>query len=259
VSLQDAVLPSQSISDAPRQERMGGQGIRRRWFLPRRAAHADVIILQHHDNASPGLLLDVLGARRVAWRVTRVDRAERLPDPPRVALAVVLGCDEPAADTRHQWISTKLEWLRAADRAGTTILGLGSGAQALAVALGGGVERADTSAPGWREVTTAEPKTITPGPWFSWREDLIRLPAGGQILAHNERGPQAYRADSHLGVQFHPEVTPKIITQWVYGEHGHVLDTQGVMEATSREFKAATVAARHLLSTFVGSVQRLNR
>ena len=102
-----------------------------------------MLILQHQDNAPPGLLLDVLRARRLAWRTARPDRAERLPDPNSVAFAVVLGSDHSAGETQHQWITAEIDWLRSAHGAGTAILGLGFGAQALAVALGGGVERAD--------------------------------------------------------------------------------------------------------------------
>jgi len=218
-----------------------------------------VLILQHQDNAPPGLLLDVLRARRLGWRTTHLDRAERLPDPSSVAFAVVLGSDHSADETQHQWITAEIGWLRSAHAAGTAILGLGFGAQALAVALGGGVERAEVPRRGWRLVSTEAPQIIAPGPWFAWHDDVIRVPLGAQILAYDDNGPQAYRAGHHLGVQFHPEITPETITEWVYGETRLVLDTQGVLEATSREFKAATVAAHHLFSTFAASVQSLQR
>jgi GMP synthase (glutamine-hydrolysing) len=218
-----------------------------------------VLILQHQENAPPGLLLDVLRARGLTWRTVHLDRAEPLPDPGSVALAVVLGSDRSADETQHHWIAAELGWLRFAHEAGTAILGLGFGAQALAVALGGGVQRADRPAHGWKRVSTEAPQMIAPGPWFAWHDDVIRVPPGAEILAYDDNGPQAYRAANHLGVQFHPEVTPEIIAGWVYGESAPALDTQGVLEATSREFKTAAVAAHHLLATFAGSVRRLKR
>jgi GMP synthase (glutamine-hydrolysing) len=258
MSRRDAVPPFRPASGG------GGQTtgrIRRRWLGPRRraGAGAGVVILQHQDNAPPGLLLDVLQARGLPRRTVRMDRGERLPDPSSIALAVVLGSDESADDTRSRWIAAEIDWLRRADQAGTTILGLGFGAQALALALGGGVAPASRPARGWRRVSTTEPQTIAPGPWFAWHDDSIRVPPGAQLLAYNDGGPQAYRAGNHLGIQFHPEVTPELIAERVYGQHSHALDTQGLLEATSREYRGAAVAAHQLFSTFADSVDRLHR
>jgi GMP synthase (glutamine-hydrolysing) len=235
--------------------------VRRRWLGPRRraGAGAGVVILQHQDSAPPGLLLDVLIARGLPRRTVRIDRAERLPDPSSIALAVVLGSDESADETHNEWLAAEIEWLRRADQAGTTILGLGFGAQALALALGGAVARAGRPARGWRRVSTTEPQTIAPGPWFAWHDDSICIPPGAQLLAHNDGGPQAFRAGNHLGIQFHPEVTPELIAERVYGQNSHPIDTQGLLEATSREYKGAAVAAHHLFSTFADSVDRLHR
>jgi GMP synthase (glutamine-hydrolysing) len=258
MSSPDAIPPSRPASGGGRQT--AGR-VRRRWLGPRRraGAGAGVVILQHQDNAPPGLLLDVLIARGLARRTVRIDRNERLPDPSSIALAVVLGSDESADETRNGWIAAEIEWLRRADQAGTTILGLGFGAQALALALGGADAPAGRPARGWRRVSTTEPQTIAPGPWFAWHDDSICIPPGAQLLAHNDGGPQAYRAGNHLGIQFHPEVTPELIAERVYGQHRHALDTQGLLEATSREYRGAAVAAHQLFSTFADSVDRLHR
>jgi GMP synthase (glutamine-hydrolysing) len=261
MSRRDAIPPFRPTSGASSGARQTPARVRRRWLGPRRraGAGAGVVILQHQDNAPAGLLLDVLMARGLARRTVRMDRAERLPDPSSIALAVVLGSDESAAEADNGWIAAELEWLRRADRSGTTILGLGFGAQALALALGGAVELAGRPARGWRRVSSTEPQTIAPGPWFAWHDNAIRLPPGAQLLAYNDAGPQAYRAGNHLGIQFHPEVTPELIAERVYGEHTPTPDTQGLLEATSREYKAAAVAALQLFSTFADSVDRLHR
>jgi hypothetical protein len=168
MSTRDAAPLLPAARDAPRRGLQVGARIRRRWLDQRygASASATVLILRHQDNAAPGPLLDVLTARGLAWRTARVDRAEPLPDPSSIAVAVVLGSDESADDTRHGGNAAEIDWLRSAGTAGTTILGLGFGAQALAVALGGGVERADRPVRGWRRVSTAEPQIIAPGPWF---------------------------------------------------------------------------------------------
>ena len=96
------------------------------------------VVLQHRDDAPGGLLIDVLAASGLRSTIVRVDRGEPLPDPGSFTLAVTLGRDG-SADEPAGALSTELDWLRQADRAGTAMLGVGFGAQALAVALGGGV------------------------------------------------------------------------------------------------------------------------
>lgn len=77
MSLRDAAPPLPSTLGTPDGTRPVGAQIRRRWLGPRRSPQrgASVLILQHQDNASPGLLLDVLRARRLAWRTAHLDRA----------------------------------------------------------------------------------------------------------------------------------------------------------------------------------------
>jgi hypothetical protein len=57
----------------------------------------------------------------------------------------------------------------------------------------------------------------------------------------------------HLGVQFHPEVTPEIVSEWI-AESREVLDVRGIMEATWRDFRIASEAAHRMFSAFFDSV-----
>ena len=49
---------------------------------------------------------------------------------------------------------------------------------------------------------------------LAWHKDELLTPPRAEILAANESGVQAYRAGRHLGIQFHPEVTPEIVAAW---------------------------------------------
>jgi GMP synthase-like glutamine amidotransferase len=222
------------------------------------APTSSAIVLQHRDDAPGGLLLDVLQEAGFRSQTVRVDQGEPLPDPAAFTLAVTLGydraADDRAADERTAvLVRAEVEWLHAADRAGTAVLGVGSGAQTLAIALGGGVERARRARHGWVWVSSADPEWISPGPWLAWQEDVIRLPPTARLLAHDPLGPQAYSVNGHLGVQFHPEVTPKILCDWVTAGHTASLDSQGVLEMSSREYATASAAAHRLLSTYIHS------
>jgi GMP synthase (glutamine-hydrolysing) len=211
------------------------------------------IVLQHRDDAPGGLLLDVLAQAGFRSRTVRVDRGEPLPDPASFTLAVTLGYDRAGDEQAPDWLGAEVDWLRAADRAGTAVLGVGSGAQALAIALGGGVERARHARHAWVWISSSDPEWISPGPWLAWQEDVIRLPPTARLLAHDPLGPQAYSVNGHLGVQFHPEVTPKILCDWVTTGRTASLDSQGILEVTSREYATASTGAHRLLSTYIHS------
>jgi GMP synthase-like glutamine amidotransferase len=213
------------------------------------------LILQHQDDAPGGLAIDALKSRAMPHRVVRLDRGDALPDPETVAMAIVLG-SEASANDGHEWIATELDWLRAADRAQTPVLGVCFGAQSLALALGGGVGRARRPERGWVRVTTTEPALIGPGPWLTWHDDEITLPAGAQLLAHNDSGVQAFRLRRHLGVQFHPEVTPRIVAAWAHDSRDEDLDVQALMDETSRESGRAAVDAVALFTGFIDGARR---
>ena len=215
---------------------------------------SSAVVLQHRDDAPGGLLIDVLAAAGFRSRTVLVDRGEPLPDPASFTLAVTLGCDDAVDEQAPGSVETELDWLRQADRAGTAVLGVGSGAQTLSLALGGGVERAPRARHGWVWISSSIPGWISPGPWLAWQEHIITLPPRARLLAHNPLGPQAYSVSGHLGVQFHPEVTPKILCDWVAAGRAASLDTQGVLEVTSREYATASAGAHRLLSTYVHSL-----
>lgn len=227
--------------------------VRRRWVLPaRNAARDTVAVLQLRDDVPGGLLLDVLAEHGLRAGTVRVDRDEPLPDPRSLALGIVLGTANSVVYNRaSRWLEPELEWIRRADRVGTPVLGLGSGAHALATAFGGSVEPARQPRRGWIRVETSAPDVIARGPWLAWNEGLIGLPPGAELLAHDRVGAQAFSLRGHLGAQFHPGVKPETVAGWVSFRRGEPLDAQAVLEATGRERLAAAAASRRLLAAFI--------
>lgn len=212
------------------------------------------MILQHQADAPPGLLLDGLEDAGVRARVVRVDRNEPLPAPEATPLAVSLGSDRSADDGTLAWIGRELEWLRAADRAGTAILGLCFGGQALACALGGGVARATLPERGWVEIATDEPELVAPGPWLTWHDDVIVAPPDADVIARTESGPQTFRAGRHLGVQFHPEATAEIYGDWLRSARDAGVDSDEVLGVGEAVFARAAAGARRLFAGFLAPV-----
>ncbi|WTW98548.1 type 1 glutamine amidotransferase [Streptomycetaceae bacterium NBC_01309] len=147
------------------------------------------------------------------------------PDPRDFDVIVPLGAPWSVYDNRTigTWVGDEIALLREALAADVPVLGICFGAQAMATALGGSVERADRPEIGWTGVRSDDPGLVAEGPWFQWHFDRIVLPSQAKEIARSDVGPQAYVVGRSLGLQFHPEVTPEIVQAW--------LDNGGVPQA----------------------------
>ncbi len=136
------------------------------------------------------------------------------PAPATLDLIVIMGSDKSAYDDTIPWLAAELTYLRAAVQVGTPILGICFGGQLLARALGGTVRRAERHELGWLAVTTADQNAIPTGPWMESHWDTFTVPPGARRLAWTQDAEQAFRFGQHLGVQFHPEITPTVFETW---------------------------------------------
>lgn len=209
------------------------------------------LVVQHQDDAPPGLIEGWARDRGVSLAVVRPDRGEPLPTPRDFERAIVLGSDRSTFDPAT-WIAPERDWIVEADRAGLPILGICFGAQLLASALGGDSRRAGAKEVGWLDVRSAG--AVERGPWLMWHRDVIELPPTARSLARNGFGPQAFAVGPHLGVQFHPEATPDIVAGWIAGtekleEAG--VDPAALLAETERRADVAAENAARLFDAFV--------
>lgn len=153
------------------------------------------------------------------------------------------------------WFVHHLALLRDADERSVPVFGVCFGAQALAVALGGSVQRSPIPEIGWYEVETNDPNMVEPGPWLQWHVDAITPPDRARVIARSKAGVQAYTMGPHLGVQFHPEVTIDEVTSWATGDPGGPAsagtDATTVLARFSEEFPAAVGRANRLFDRFL--------
>lgn len=215
-----------------------------------------------HDHASPvgpvgarfvqhGFELDeltVVPEERFSSPGVSVD----FPDPTAYDVVVPMGSPWSVYDVDlvGSWTLPELEFLRDAQAAGVSVLGICFGGQALAAALGGEVVRAEASEIGWHRVTTSEPELVEEGPWFQWHHDRWLPPPGARTIARSAVSDQAFVLGSSLAVQFHPELTPEMLRGW--------LDNGGAayLEAHSQDVDALVAQTRDLAEA---SEQRAHR
>jgi hypothetical protein len=89
------------------------------------------------------------------------------------------------------------------------------------------------------------------------------LPDAARLIADSPAGPQAYLLGRSLGLQFHPEVTPQIMDDWV-SAYRHELDGEGVdpdelLEETERRAPESRRTAWTLLDSWLEQVAGLGR
>ena len=219
------------------------------------------LILQHEEPTPPGLVTEWLDAHGSEVDVWRNDLEDREIDLDRYDLIVSLGSEFAAFDDHKPFVPREAALVERAVEADVPVLGLCFGGQMLARVLGADVSRGDVAEIGWLPVRTNDPELVPEGPWFQWHFDTFTTPPGATLIAESDVGPQAFVAGRSLGLQFHPEVTPAIMDDWVR-EYRHELDGDGVdpealLAETNRRAEDSRRMSWQLLERFFEGVARL--
>ncbi|HEY7044476.1 MAG TPA: type 1 glutamine amidotransferase [Nocardioidaceae bacterium] len=220
-----------------------------------------VLVLQHEEPTPPGLVSDWLDTLGAETDVLRIDLEEPPAEPDRYDLIVSLGSEFGAYDDSLEFVRRETRFLDAAIEADVAILGLCFGGQMLARVLGGDVRRAARAEIGWIQVHTHDPELVPEGPWFQWHFDVMTAPPGATVLAESPAGLQAFVSGRNLGLQFHPEVTPGIVDDWVsdfrYKLAGEGVDPDALLEQTRQRAPENRRATFQLFDAYVERVAAL--
>lgn len=212
-----------------------------------------VLVVANREDPETGYIGDALAARGADFEpIWRDDVAASWPEVGAHDLVLTLGSDWSVYwPERAGEVGNEADHLRGCVDAGVPVLGICYGAQILAHALGGSVERAPGGGElGWYLVETDAPDQIPAGPYLQWHADRFVLPPGAVELARSAVGPQAFRIGSALGVQFHPETTPDVARRWAdgadeqlraFGLDSDALVERGTAVAEGAAARAATI------------------
>jgi GMP synthase (glutamine-hydrolysing) len=222
----------------------------------------DALVLVHSPVPQPGVrhvgtiapALNELGYRVATATMATGDP---VPSPERCPLIVIMGAAESANDDSVPWLAAELAYVRRALDSGTPVLGICFGGQLLARALGATVGRAPRPERGFVTLGSADPAVLPAGTWMEFHYDAFTLPPGAVELARNDVGVQAFRHGPHLGLQFHPEITPDVFASWVAAwppkaraAIGAQLDLPGLTDEIARRAEASASACRDLVARF---------
>ncbi len=193
---------------------------------------SSLLVVQHTDSEGAGRLGDWLTDAGLRLEPVRPYAGDDVPaDLNGSAGLLVLGGPQAAyADDQGRdaapWLPATKLLLRAAVGAGVPTLAICLGAQLLAQACGGRVQRgAKGSEIGAALVAkrdvAAQDELFGPVPFtpdvLQWHDDeIVELPPGAVLLASGTTYPhQAFRLGERAwGLQFHIETTPEQVTSW---------------------------------------------
>ncbi len=181
--------------------------------------------LQHVSFETPGLLSDLFAEKGYSFRTTALFRGEVLPTVEEFDMLVIMGGPMSVHDEDlFPWLRAEKALIGAAIHKDKKVLGICLGAQLIAEVMGGRVYPNPEKEIGFWPVQWKE----RPGKedlFFHWHGETFDLPPGAELLASSLACVnQAFRVgDRVLGIQFHPEVTPGLISAMIDNE-GHELE-----------------------------------
>jgi GMP synthase-like glutamine amidotransferase len=184
----------------------------------------DILVVQHVEADPVGILgryLEVRGAWLHTWLVPQ----QSAPPPGNYSGLIVLGGPMNACeDAAYPHLARVVELIQEFYQQGKPVLGICLGAQLIARAFGSQVYPNDVPELGF---TPLFPVAGVEEPWLrdypagmpmmQWHFDTFDLPPGAQLLLTSSAcRNQAFRIGSSIyGLQFHPEVTPEIVMNWM--------------------------------------------
>jgi GMP synthase (glutamine-hydrolysing) len=189
-----------------------------------------VYVVKHVEDEGPGLLGDYF--THLGWEMTVLDafRGDPLPESLDSAAGVVIlgGPMNVYEEKAYPFLLAEEHFIKKVLSEEVPFLGVCLGGQLLAKSCGAAVTKSPHEEKGWFDVELTEAgrrDTLFRGlsdilPIFQWHQDTFDVPEGAVLLATARLcRNQAFRMGNvAYGLQFHPEMTPKMVKSWAEKE-----------------------------------------
>ena len=183
-----------------------------------------ILAFRHVPFEDIGLIRNTLEARGIAVEYADLYEPGAIPpDPARFDALIFMGGPMSVNDPLP-YLAWEMRAIDEAARRGQPVLGICLGSQLIARAMGARVYPNPEKEIGWFDIRLtgaaaedpvlgAMPVTSTA---FHWHGETFDLPPGACLLASSQRcRNQAFRLGKAIyGLQFHLEVTPRMIADW---------------------------------------------
>ena len=194
-----------------------------------------VLVIKNVVSEGPGTMTDHFNARGISSSVVEMSLGQTPPPVDAFTHLLIMGGPMAVYEMhQYRYLADEARLIELAVQAGKKIMGVCLGAQMLAHVLGGRVYAGPQKEIGWYDVKLtsealkdplmkelAVPGTST-AQVLQWHGDTFDLPAGAVRLASSDLYPnQAFSyQDRVYALQFHIEVTPAIVKDWLSHEQG---------------------------------------
>lgn len=220
-----------------------------------------VLVFQHDLHDGPGYLGEALTQRGANLDIVRLYQDEVISNLSNYDMLLVMGGEMNVyQEDKYRWLIEETNAIREAVEAGKAVLGVCLGGQLLAKALDAQVHLGAATEIGLISIELT--KAGKADPLFEglsqveaveWHDDTFDIPAGAVALAHSEGcAHQAFRfGRCAYGLQFHPEVSPLMLAEWIKGAGDTPIDRSSFQRAVEAKAGALQTQADHLIENFV--------
>lgn len=222
-----------------------------------------VLIVLHRETSSPGRVGNALAALGYPLDIRRPCSGAALPETLKGHAAAVIFGGPMSANDCDDHVRAEIDWIGVPLRERRPLLAICLGAQMLARHLGARVmpHPQGRAQIGYYPIRpTAAGLALCPD-WpdevYHWHREGFELPHAAELLAEGDDFPvQAFRYDTSIGLQFHPDVTFAMMSRWTT-RSGDRLQAPGACPrhdhfAGRARYDAAERAwLRHLIDTWL--------
>jgi GMP synthase (glutamine-hydrolysing) len=225
-----------------------------------------VLIVKNVITEGPGTIADYLKTEKIPYSICELSAGDALPDLNSITHFLIMGGPMAVYEMdQHPYLVNEALFIDRAIKANKHVLGVCLGAQMVAHVLGAKVYPGAKKEIGWYEVELTPDGMGDPlmsalaipdrnvAQVFQWHGDTFDLPSATVRLASSDFFPnQAFRySDRVYALQFHIEVTPAIVRDWLAQEQG--VNVASITEESQRIFNEYRVRAMKFYDGFFRS------
>jgi GMP synthase (glutamine-hydrolysing) len=222
-----------------------------------------VLIVKNVVSEGSGTIADYLENENIPYTTVEASMGDVIPDIRSFTHLVIMGGPMAVYEMhRYAYLQNEAILVDHAIKAGKRVLGICLGAQMIAHVLGARVYAGLQKEIGWYEVELTEEGVNDPllsalaipgkkaAEVFQWHGDTFDLPVDSLCLASSSLYPnQAFRyQDGVYALQFHIEVTPVIVHDWLVSERE--IDFPAITSDSGRIYAAYRERARKFYELF---------